>query len=133
MNDFVKWLNRAMYMFILLLLVVVVVINNREELPNKNAMLIADIFQWALLFGMAAVAGLKAYVQYKNDPEGALPELRVMAMIICGVVGVAVCILCSLNPDSTTNIWQQWLFWTCLITAIVGGALWLVIRRRKNG
>lgn len=131
MNDFVKWLDRTMYVFILLLLVAIVVSNN-SELGN-NARIIADIFQWILLFGTVGVAGLKEYVKYKNNPENAYSELRVMAMIICGVVGAVVCILLSLNPDTSINIWQQWLFWTCVVTIIVGLALWMTIRRRKNG
>lgn len=131
MNDFVKWLDRTMYVFILLLLVAIVVSNN-SELGN-NARIIADIFQWILLFGTVGVAGLKEYVKYKNNPENAYSELRVMAMIICGVVGAVVCILLSLNPDTSINIWQQWLFWTCVVTIIVGLALWMAIRRRKNG
>lgn len=130
MEDFVKWLDRTMWAFILLLLVAIFISNNSES--GHNAMIIADIFQWILIFGTVGVAGLKAYVKFKNNPEEANSELRVMAMTICGVVGVAVCVALSFTSD-TLNIWQQWFFWTCVITAIVGGVLWIGIGRRKRG
>lgn len=130
MGDFVKWLDRTMWAFILLLLVAIFISNNSES--GHNAIIIADIFQWILIFGTVGVAGLKAYVKYKNNPEEANSELRVMAMTICGVVGVAVCVALSFTSD-TLNIWQQWFFWTCVITAIVGCVLWIGIGRRKRG
>lgn len=130
MGDFVKWLDRTMWAFILLLLVAIFISNNSES--GHNAIIIADIFQWILIFGTVGIAGLKAYVKYKNNPEEANSELRVMAMTICGVVGVAVCVALSFTSD-TLNIWQQWFFWTCVITAIVGGVLWIGIGRRKRG
>ncbi|MBP3290630.1 MAG: hypothetical protein J6L75_06650, partial [Alistipes sp.] len=69
MEDFVKWLDRTMWAFILLLLVAIFISNNSES--GHNAMIIADIFQWILIFGTVGVAGLKAYVKYKNNPEEA--------------------------------------------------------------
>lgn len=56
MEDFVKWLDRTMWAFILLLLVAIFISNNSES--GHNAIIIADIFQWILIFGTVGVAGL---------------------------------------------------------------------------
>lgn len=128
MNDFVKWSNRAILVLALLLVVIMLVINNGES----NAIIIMDILKWTILLATTAVAVLNGYVKYKNNPADSLSELRVMAITIISVVGVAFCIVVNYISDTPFDLWKQWLFWTCVVGAVIGSAAWIMMRRKKE-
>jgi cytochrome bd-type quinol oxidase subunit 2 len=115
-------------------MVILAIITNQDTPPssNDNIIHIEQIIRWIIVVGSVAVAAINTFVKYKNNPTEAMSELRLMAITILGIAGTAFCLLIgyiSEDPD----VWHHWTLWTCILTAITGGALWIVIRRRKNG
>lgn len=133
MNSFTKWLNGAFGALVFILLVILAIITNQDTPPssNDNITLIEQIIKWIIVAGSVVVAAINAFVKYKSNPTDALSELRIMAMIILGIAGTAFCLLIGYISENS-NVWHHWTFWTCILTAIAGGALWIIIRKRKN-
>ena len=134
MNSFTKWLNVSFGVLVFILMAILAIITNQDTptSSNDNITLIEQIIKWIIVAGSVVVAAINAFVKYKNNPADAMSELRLMAITILGIAGTAFCLLIgyiSEDPD----VWHHWTLWTCILTAITGGALWFVIRRRKNG
>ena len=134
MNSFTKWLNVSFGVLVFILMVILAIITNQDTTSSSNGNIthMEQIIKWIIVVGSVAVAAINTFVKYKNNPTEALSELRLMAITILGIAGTAFCLLIgyiSEDPD----VWHHWTLWTCILTAITGGALWIVIRRRKNG
>ena len=134
MNSFTKWLNVSFGVLVFILMVILAIITNQDTPPssNDNIIHIEQIIKWIIVDGSEAVAAINTFVKYKNNPTEAMSELRLMAITILGIAGSAFCLLIgyiSEDPD----VWHHWTLWTCILTAITGAILWIVIRRRKNG
>ena len=134
MNSFTKWLNVSFGVLVFILMVILAIITNQDTTSSSNGNIthIEQIIKWIIVVGSVAVAVINTFVKYKNNPTEAMSELRLMAITILGIAGTAFCLLIgyiSEDPD----VWHHWTLWTCILTSITGGALWIVIRRRKNG
>ena len=133
MNSFTKWLNVSFGVLVFILMVILAIITNHDSPPssNDNIIHIEQIIKWIIVVGSVAVAAINTFVKYKNNPTEAMSELRLMAITILGIAGTAFCLLIgyiSEDPD----VWHHWTLWTCILTAITGGALWIVSRNMKK-
>jgi len=133
MNSFTKWLNGTFGALVFILMVILIIITNRDTTPSQidSTTHIVKIIEYLLVIGSVVVAAINAFVKYKNNPTNALSELRIMAMIILGIAGTAFCLLIGYISENS-DVWHHWTLWTCILTAIAGGALWIIIRKRKN-
>lgn len=133
MNSFTKWLNVSFGLLVFILMVILAIITNQDTPPssNDNIIHIDQIIRWIIVVGSVAVAAINAFVKYKNNPTEALSELRLMAITILGIAGTAFCLLIGYISENS-DVWHHWTLWTCILTAIAGGALWIIIRKRKN-
>lgn len=133
MHSFTKWLNGAFGALVFILMVILAIITNQDTppSPNDSIILIEQIIKWIIVVGSVVVAAINAFAKYKNNPTDALSELRIMAIAILGIAGTAFCLLIGFISENS-DVWHHWTFWTCILTAIAGGALWIIIRKRKN-
>lgn len=133
MNSFTKWLNGAFGALVFILLVILIIITNRDTTPSQidSTTHIVKIIEYVLVIGSVVVAAINAFVKYKNNPTNALSELRIMAMIILGIAGTAFCLLIGYISENS-NVWHHWTFWTCILTALTGAILWIIVRKMKK-
>lgn len=133
MNSFTKWLNVSFGVLVFILMVILAIITNQDTPPssNDNIIHIEQIIRWIIVVGSVAVAAINTFVKYKNNPTEAMSELRLMAITILGIAGTAFCLLIGFLSENP-NVWHHWTLWTCILTAITGGALWIVSRNMKK-
>lgn len=133
MNSFTKWLNGTFGALVFILLVILIIITNRDTTPSQidSTTHIVKIIEYVLVIGSVVVAAINAFVKYKSNPTDALSELRIMAIAILGIAGTAFCLLIGYISENS-NVWHHWTFWTCILTALTGAILWIIVRKMKK-
>lgn len=134
MDGILKRYNIVFYALTAAFIAVVIlriVFANNEIIQSDSVMLLLDALKWILLIFGIVIGVVGDYFHYQKNPAEWLSKFKIMAITICGIVGVTTVVTLKYAFDNSIDIGDSALFWLCVACIVAGGVMWVLTSKKK--